>query len=153
MQCPYWSSTLFWRVVASFSVDLLSSSTWSGVRVGIDLIKLIKSSIKSLIKSMLINQGIDLFDFFKILCTRDHQCMTLDRFGRFILGKRAERHMPLSVSALPRINSLQLIAWFDLISWCVASHGHSFLREVSAKIFDCLVPKHTHKGRSTSMYQ
>ena len=39
------------------------------VRVGIDLIKLIKSSIKSLIKSMRINQGIDLFDFFKIICT------------------------------------------------------------------------------------
>ena len=38
-------------------------------RVGIDLIKLIKSSIKSLIKSMRINQGIDLFDFFKIICT------------------------------------------------------------------------------------
>ena len=34
-------------------------------RVGIDLIKL----IKSLIKSMRINQGIDLFDFFKIICT------------------------------------------------------------------------------------
>ena len=37
-------------------------------RVGIDLIKLIKSSIKSLVKSMRINHGIDLFDFFKIVC-------------------------------------------------------------------------------------
>ena len=47
-------------------------------RVGIDLIKLIKSSINSLIKSMQINQGVDLFDFFKIICICDHRCMTLD---------------------------------------------------------------------------
>ena len=56
-------------------------------RVGIDLIKLIKSSIKSLIKSMRINQGIDLFDY---MFTCDHRCMALHWFGRLILGKRAE---------------------------------------------------------------
>ena len=49
----------------AWSISIVIKSIMS--RVGIDLIKLIKSSIKSLIKSMRINQGIDLFDFFKII--------------------------------------------------------------------------------------
>ena len=43
----------------------LSASVF--VRVGVDLIKLIKSPIKSLIKSMRINHCIDFFQFIHVI--------------------------------------------------------------------------------------
>ena len=56
----------------------------------------------------------------------DHRGMTVNDLEEWFLG-RGQIGISLSVCPLTRINSLQLIAWFDLISWCVASHGTHIL--------------------------
>ena len=96
---------------------------------------------------MRINQGIDLFDFLKIICLHviTNAWLLTDLEDWFL--ERRQTGIHLSVCPLPRIHSLQLIAWFGQLMCGFPWNPHSFLREVSAKVFDCFVPKHTQRQK------
>ena len=109
------------------------------VRVGIDLIKLIKSSIKSLIKSMWINQGIDLFNFFEIIM---YTCMWSPMHDSWQIWKidsweEGRKVYPYLSPTHDELTAADCMIWFNQLLWGFPCHilslGKSVQRSLIAK--------------------